>query len=174
MAYYQDKLLDNGMVLVSAYQTLSLSTVAGLLDNVRNRTLNMALELQSEIGSQDLKNITPAEVAQVDRTIINNIHGGTNYFASGQAQVTTHTQNIILGDRKQLETVLKQYGLSDEDVLKLSQAETADGQQKMGATVMGWIKKTAPKVIAAGVKLGVDAGQKLLTEWLKQHYGLGQ
>jgi hypothetical protein len=177
VALYQDLFeTENGMVLVAANRILSTSAVAGLLENVRNRTLNMALELQTELGEQDLKKITPAEKEQIDRTITTIIFGGTNVFASGQSQVNasiTGSQQVInVGNRAELDAVLKRSGLSDEDLEELSQAEKEDGPEKMGKGVMGWIKKTAPKVLAGGVKIGTEIGQKLLTEWLKHYCGL--
>ena len=42
----------------------------------------------------------------------------------------------------------------------------------MGSMVTGWIMKTAPKVLSGGVKVGAAVGQTLLTEFLKQYFGL--
>lgn len=172
---YQHELeLENGMVPVTVRQLLATSAVAGILETVRNRTLSMALELQSELGEQDLKKITPAEKEQVDRTITTVIYGGTNVFASGHSQVNASiSQQIIsVGNRADLDAVLKRSGLSDEDLAELSAAEKEDGPKTMGKGVMNWIKKTAPKVLAGGVKIGTEVGQKLLTEWLKQYCGI--
>lgn len=175
VALYQQELeLENGMVPVTAKQILAISAVGGLLETVRNRTLNMALELQSELGEQDLKKITPAEKEHVDRTITTIIYGGTNVFASGHSRVNANIsqQVISVGNRADLDAVLKRSGLSDEDLAELNEAEKEDGPQKMGTRVMGWIKTTAPKVLAGGVKIGTEVGQKLLTEWLKQYCGI--
>ena len=37
---------------------------------------------------------------------------------------------------------------------------------------MKWIKATAPKVLAGGVKMGAEVGKAVLTEMLMQYYGL--
>jgi hypothetical protein len=105
---------------------------------------------------------------------VNNIYGGTNYFASGKILhiETTNVQNITVGDIDQLESVLKSSGLSDEDLQKLLDAQKKDGGKAIGSSVTGWIKATAPKVLAGGVKIAAEVGQKLLTDWLKQYYGL--
>jgi hypothetical protein len=176
VALYQDEFqMENGMVLAAARQGLSISAVAGLLDNVRNRTLNMALEIQSEVGSDDLANITPAEITKVSQTINNYISGGTNFFASGQSQVSARfTQNIIsAGDRAQLDEALKKAGLDDADLQELTEAEKADGEKKMGTRVMDWIKKNAPKALVGGVKLGADITKEVLVAYLKQYTGAG-
>jgi len=39
--------------------------------------------------------------------------------------------------------------------------------------VKDWVKKTAPKVLSGGVKIGASVGQTLLLEYLKQYFGLG-
>jgi len=66
--YYQRRISNQGFYLISAWQEISTSGIVGMLDSVRNRVLNMALEIQTEIGDndQDLKKITPAESKKVD------------------------------------------------------------------------------------------------------------
>jgi hypothetical protein len=61
--------------------------------------------------------------------------------------------------------------VSEPELKELSGAVNQDGKT-MGANVAGWIKKTAPKVISGGVKVGFAIGQPLLTEFLKQYFGL--
>jgi hypothetical protein len=69
--YYQQKFIS-GYVLIAAWQEIPRSAVAAVLDTIRTRVLNMALEIQSEIGDTDvdLKDITPEESKKVDQTII--------------------------------------------------------------------------------------------------------
>jgi hypothetical protein len=176
VAYYQRKFFTGNLALIKAWQEVPKNVIVQVLDTVRNRTLKMALELQSELGSQDLTKITPAEVAQVDRTVVNNIYGGTNDFASGQSILhanTTISQNIICaGDKDELETVLRNSGVSDQDLKQLLDAQEKDGEKTMGSNVLAWIKTTAPKILAGGVQIATDIGQKLLTEWLMQYYGI--
>src|SRR5262249_34800693 len=153
--YYQEKIpTSKSTGLVAAYQEVARSAIVALVDTVRNRTLNMALELQSSFGDQDFGHITSAEIAQVDRTVVNNIYGGSNYFASGQSVLhasTINIQGIIgVGDKTQLEAVLRSSGLSDNDVAELSAAEKKDGEKTIGDRVKDWIKGAAPKVLAGG------------------------
>ena len=177
VALYQQELeMENGMVLVAARQILATSAVAGLLENVRNRTLSMALELQAELGDTDPKKITPAESQQIDKTITTYIFGGTNLFALDHSQVnasiSSSQQTINGGNRAELDAVLRRSGLSEEDLRELSQAEKGDGHQRMGNKVIEWIRKAAPKVLAGGVKIGTEVAEKLLKEWLMQYYGI--
>jgi hypothetical protein len=168
---YQADLID-GFALVSAWQEIPKSAVVELLDTIRNRTLNMALELKSEIGNNE--DLGAATAQRVDSIVVNSIYGSNVYLASGHANLNATTiQNFIsAGDRNQLDGVLRNSGLSDSDLRALSESMNGDGQEKMGSRVMQWIKTTAPKVLAGGVKIGTTVGQTLLTEWLKQYYGL--
>jgi hypothetical protein len=173
---YQSKFFQGEMALVKAWQHIPRSVLVQVLDTVRNRTLNMALELKGEIGTAgDIKEITSSEIAKVEKTVINNIFGGTAYFASGHGTITatTNTQNIIsVGNREQLNEVLKKAGLEDIDLEELSEAEKNDGEKKMGSRVMDWIKKNAPKAVVGGVKLGADITKEVLTAYLKQYTGI--
>lgn len=175
--YYQRKFL-NGFALVSAWQEVSRSTVVGLLDTIRTRVLNMALEIQAEIGDndQDLKKITPEESKKVDQTIITHIYGGNVYMSTGQSTMTASTvqhtqQNIVAGDWEHLSQVLRSAGVSDPELDELAGAVEHD-EKKLGPKVKAWIAKVGPKVLSGGVKIGVTVGQTLLLEYLKQYYGL--
>jgi hypothetical protein len=180
VAYYHEK-LQHEWQLFSAHQTVPKSAIAGIIDTVRTRVLNMALEIQSEVGEkdEDLKEITPEESKKVDQTIVNNIYGGNVYLSSGNSTMAATTiqqqqQNIVSGDWQHLERVLKDAGLTDPELKALSAAVESDGNQKLkdNGSVMKWIKATAPKVLAGGVKIGAEVGKAVLTEMLMQYYGL--
>lgn len=177
VAHYQNKLL-NGWQLFSAHQSVTTSVIAGIIDTVRTRVLNMALEIQSDVGErdEDLKKITPEESQKVDRTIVNNIFGGNVYVSTGQSTMTATTvqeqqQNIVAGDWEHLSKVLGSAGVSETELAELSTAIKTDGKT-MGVKVRDWIKKTGSKVLSGGVKVGVAVGQSLLLEYLKQYFGL--
>lgn len=180
VAYYQNK-LQSGWQLFSAHQTVPKSVIAGIIDTVRTRVLNMTLEIQTEVGEsdEDLKEITPEESKKVDQSIVNNIYGGNVYVSSGNSTMTATTiqqqqQNIVSGDWEQLASVLKNAGISGTELKELSAAVESDGNEKLkeDGSVMKWVKVTAPKVLAGGVKMGVEVGKAVLTEMLMQYYGL--
>ncbi|MGA3055769.1 MAG: hypothetical protein ABSD63_16305 [Candidatus Korobacteraceae bacterium] len=71
--YYQDKIENSkGMNLVAAYQEITQGALVELVDAVRTRVLNMALEIQSEVGENDvdLKHITPREAKKLDQAVV--------------------------------------------------------------------------------------------------------
>jgi hypothetical protein len=174
---YQHDLLD-GYTLMSANQTVPKAAIAGILDTVRNRVLNMALEVKSEIGETDadLERMAPQEAKKVDQSVVNNIFGGNVYVSTGESTMNAATiqhqqQNIVAGDWEHLTRVLHSAGMSEADVTELSEAVDRDGKT-LGNTVTGWIKKNAPKALSGGVKIGAAVGQNLLVEYLKQYLGL--
>jgi hypothetical protein len=174
IAYYARKIYQ-GYSLIHAVQEVPKGALVELLDTIRTRTLNMALEIQSEIGGvENLETISPATIAQVERSVITYIYGGTNIIASGQSQIAaSFNQTVIsVGDRAQLNEALKKAGLDDADLQELAEAERADGDKKMGARVMDWIKKNAPKAMVGGVKLGADITKEVLVAYLKQYTGV--
>jgi hypothetical protein len=175
--YYQSK-ISQGMSLVAAYQEIPRSGLVEVLEAVRNRTLNMALELKAELGEvQDISRVSAGHAAQIERVIVNNIFGGNVYVSAGQSTMNAITvqqqqQNIVAGDWAHLEEVLRNAGIDQPELDELSKADEQDGRT-MGSKVKGWIAKTAPKVLSGGVKIGATIGQTLLLEYLKQYYGLG-
>jgi hypothetical protein len=65
----------------NAWQEVPGSVFIGLIDTIRTRVLRLALELKDDLGEvhDQIKDL-PKE--QVDRSVINNIYGGTNIIAS--------------------------------------------------------------------------------------------
>jgi hypothetical protein len=176
VGYYQSKLIPD-FVCHAAWQEIAASTLAEVLDTIRNRTLNMALQIKDELGTSytELRKIDSREKeASIQNIIFQNTGGSTNVAfgqgsvdASGQVQVA-----INQGDRRALDEILTKAGLDKSDLKSLTEAIQEDGEKKPGMKVGEWIKSNAGKVLSGGVKVGVSIGQQLLTEWLKQHYGI--
>lgn len=120
VAYYQAKLKSPPWQLHSVHQAVPKSVIAGIVDTIRTRVLNMALEIQSDVGEkdEDLKQITPEESKKVDQTIVTNIFGGNVYLSAGQSTMTATTiqqqqQNIVTGDWEHLAKVLQGAGTGE-------------------------------------------------------------
>lgn len=174
---YQDRIqTQNGMVLVAAKQTLSTSAIVGLLDTVRNKTLNMALEIKAELGTsyKDLERAeSPQAEEKIRNIIIQNTGGSTNVaFGHSSLDASGQVQNsITIGDRGSLDRALISAGLNKDDLERLTQAMTGDGG-KLGNQVMRWAKDKGSKVLCAGMKVGQQIGTALLLKYLEAHYGI--
>lgn len=158
--FYQSRFFQGRYVLVSAWQEISKSTIVELLDSIRNRTLNMALQLKDELGTSyaDLSRIQAAETSKIQNIIFQNTGGNTNVaFGHASMDASAHTQNIVAaGDRQALESVLSNAGLEKADLEKLDEVIRADGGKKIGAKVKAWISEHGAKVlVGAGNLKGV-------------------
>jgi len=173
--YYQQKFLD-GYGLVSAWLVVSKNAFVEVLDTIRNRTLNMALQLKDELGTSyaDLRKIESKETqANIQNIIFQNTGGNTN-VAFGQANLDASGQSqtvIAVGDRQALDRVLSSAGLDKSDLDSLTEAIQVDGK-KPGNRVREWVKEKGSKVLSGGIKVGTKIGSEILTAWIKQHYGL--
>lgn len=168
VGYYQDKLID-GHVLVEAWQEIPFGAIAGMLDTIRTRVLNMALDIKSEIGDSDtaLNGIAPnsKDAETVNRIVINQIYGGTVYQGDQQS---INVQNVAVGNWEDLKKALLSFGIGERDVDELSHDMQADGKT-LGTTVKGWISRNSSKVFDRGLQVGVSVGTTILTELIKRH-----
>jgi hypothetical protein len=171
VARYQKEFMP-GHALVQAEQDVSYGAIVGLVDAVRNRVLNVALDIKSEIGEQDadLKKVRgSSEVAEkVNHIIVNHIYGGT-VFVGDQQMV--NVQNISVGNWEDLKKMLQSRGFQDAEIGELSQAIEQDGKT-LGAKVQSWIGRNAAKVWDHGLQLTTTVGAAVLTEYVKKHLGL--
>jgi hypothetical protein len=175
VVHYQEKLL-NGYICHSAWQEVPLNALVELLDTIRNRTLNMALEIKDELGTSyaDLRQANVSESdAKIQSIIFQNTGGNTNVsFDQSRLNVTDQIQQVLTaGDTKALDRLLTTAGLEQSDVHTLIEAMKIDGTQPRNK-VGDWIRNNGPKVLAGGVKIGSKIGSEILAAWIKQYYGL--
>ena len=178
IGYYMNRLpMSGGLQLVDAWQEIPRSAITQLLDTVRNRGLSLALELKDEVGDDDtaLKQLSQTSTEKVEQTVVQQIFQGTVYLASGNASMQIQNNTLTPGNWDQLAKPLSNAGIAPVAVDELSKEIAADktpAGSPLGTRVLDWIKKQAPNVVSGGVKIGASVGQSLLTEYLKQHYGI--
>lgn len=171
IAYYQEQFIQ-GHALLQAWQEVSHGAIAGMLDTVRTRVLNVALDIRGEIGESDadLRKVSRSSEAaeKVNHIVVNHIYGGTVYVGDRQ---TINSQSISVGNWGELSKALLALGIQEGEIKELSKAVEQDGK-RLGNGVKGWIGKNAAKVWDHGVQLGTSVGTAVLTEYLKRHFGL--
>ena len=167
--------MQGGFICHAAWQEISASAVAEMLDTIRNRTLNMALQIKDELGTSytNPSNIEPGETATKIQSIIFQNTGGNTTVAFGHANVDASQHQIVItvGDRQGLDKALASAGLEKQDLDTLTDAIKADGDEPRNK-VNEWIRMNASKVLSGGVKVGTHIGQEILTAWIKAHYGI--
>jgi hypothetical protein len=173
---YQNKVYE-GLTLMRAMQQLSPASLAGLLDGVRNRLLELALQVEREnpdageapIGSQ------PVAAARVERIVQNVlVYGGQNTIAAGE--VTQHVQQITTGAawdaiRQELEGV----GIPSYEIEGLRYALEVDGEATaagdLGPVTQGWIGRIAGKVASGALELAQGVSVEVVTQVILRALG---
>ncbi|MGA7695947.1 MAG: hypothetical protein WCA76_13055 [Candidatus Sulfotelmatobacter sp.] len=171
IAYYQDKLLDQ-CILLTAWQQVPKTAIAGVLDTIRTRVLTTAIDIkndldQSGVDLTKIKRDSP-ESERVQQTVVQHIYGPV-YIAVGDQVI--NTQNIAVGNWDDLRNVLKESGIDDADLSELH--DTLQYDKKMDSSGMkGWITRNAGKVLHQGLQVSTTVGTTILTELIKRHLGL--
>lgn len=175
--YYSDKFYG-GWRLNRAWQELPTSSIRGMLDNVRTRILQFALELKREIGDGELSADTapPEKVNSAVQTII---YGGTNIISptiAGDVQLIGQ-QVVVQGDFLSLSSALETIGVAKPHVAELETAiagDKADGaDQGYGSRVKGWLAKAGSYVAKEGGAAAVDVAKTAITTAVTSYFGLG-
>jgi hypothetical protein len=169
---YQSSLLE-GCVLMTAWQLVPMSAIAGMLDTIRTRVLTMAIDIrndseQSGVDLADIKQDSP-EAEKVQQTVVHNVYGNV-YLAAGSQVI--NTQSIEVGNWDDLRKVLEESGIDDGDLSELHQ--TIQHDKTIDSRVKGWITRNAGKVFDHGLQVGTSVGTTILTEFIKRYLGLSQ
>lgn len=176
VAYYQRKIAD-GYALNRAHQVLPRSVIVGICDTVRNRLLELAIEIQAEVGILTKPPEGPAR-ERVERSVTNIIYGGQNVIGSqiggGIAQASDSA--VIQGDFSTLSKALEQAGVGPEDLKDLRAAMESDASahpsSRFGGSVSQWIARLGAKVATASGNIAAGAVQSAATAAIKAYLGI--
>jgi hypothetical protein len=147
-------------VLVQAWQEVPTSFFDALIDTVRNRLLQLALELSAELGpsGEDTAAVPPESV---DRIVNYFIYGGSNVIAGNVGEVAqAGTMTIVKGDLVALSAALESLGVDKGDVSGLQGAIAEDNAAAPEAKSIG--AKTREWITTVAYKLGGTAGDAAL------------
>jgi hypothetical protein len=162
--------LYEGVDLVSAWRVVPRGLLIAIIDKVRNRILDLALELEKtapKTGQVD----APPLTADTKQTIVTNIYGGNQNLAMASANVT-QTVNINPGDWGALEKRLTELGVSESDIEQLHEAIKRDGgavDGEIGQETSRWLVRVMPRIES----LGIGATGSMLANLIGQFLGIG-
>lgn len=163
----------------SAKQLVSKPLLHGVIDAVRNKALQLALDLQADFpdaGETNGPTVQDKEVGNIVKYHFEtHIHGGTNTVGQGenvtqtvtvgQGEHVTQTVTVNQGDSAALMLALEKLGLGLEDRNALGEALEQDGNKPGNAVkeILGKIATGAIKIagevatgpVLAGVKLAI-------------------
>jgi hypothetical protein len=162
----------------NAWIQMEPTQIMNALVEVRSRLLDFALNLQDKLGDTE----NDAEAKKVAQTFDakamfqNTVIGDNATFILGDHNETTIKNSVKKGDFRSLASMLKGYGVNDNDINSLETSISQDigavdvEKRLFGPSVKGWMSKMLEKAINASwnIELGVAAG--LLTNALQAYY----
>lgn len=174
---YQDRLLE-GMALVQAWRPMSRATLAGLLDQVRNRILTFALEIEQEnpdAGEAPPGSDPPVPQERVNQIFNQNIYGGSNVIAAGNENVISDFE-LGVGDWDELAAHLRSQGLPDREIKMLREAVDDDGdvrgQKEPGSEVKSWVGRITSQSASGMLKLASASAPHVVAQTVLAYIGV--
>ncbi|WP_034160374.1 AbiTii domain-containing protein [Sphingomonas sp. ERG5] len=176
VAFYSKK-FSTDWHLNRAWQEIPINAVNGLLDTVRTRILQFALELQKELGdAEPSSQAAPPEA--VNNAVQTIIYGGNNIISptiAGNVQFIGE-QTVVQGDFFSLSSALSAIGVDQTHVTELESAISADkaeGADKgYGEKVKGWLAKAGTYVATEGGKAAVELAKNAATKAVMTYLGM--
>ena len=152
---------------------------SSIIDAVRSRLLEIALDLEKKGVVGEGMSFTPEEKARVSATTtyhIDTVQGVVGDIYGGSLN-QRFTLSIKKNDIESLKLELKKSGLQDSDLDQLESAIANDASRQVGhghfgSAVSDWVGTMVSKASAGTWDIGVAAAGSLLGEALKAYYGL--
>lgn len=174
---HEDVFLE-GMTLLRARRVVPRSRVIQIVDTVRNKVLEFALELKDEVGDAD-SGLDAIPQEQVERYVTQNFYGDNNIVGStvhgGSAQASRG--GVTQGDFASLGAALLGQNVSATDVAALKEALALDASipatdAQPGPATRAWITRVAATIAAAGKGIVVQVAERGLLALIKVYLGL--
>lgn len=182
VASYQSKFID-GYALNRAWQEIPISGIAELVDAVRTKVLQLALELENDVGDIDsvIAKGDTEKVAPIVQQVFNTVvYGGTALLGSqaGGSINVIDRQLIVAGDFRSLESQLRATGLEPSQIETLREIvaqhdHRVRSEKDLGPAIRAWITKVAKRFAQEGGKVAIDVAKKTLTAAILTYFGLG-
>lgn len=164
------RIVRQDMVLASAHRPVGREIFVGVIDGVRNRVLDLALELEQVVPEAGQPN-APEETKGKATDVVNTF----NFFAPSNVAVSSsdfkQTIKVAAGDEQALMQALRSYGVAEQEIESLQQAIADDRAEVGGANppqpgsrVLGWMAKVTSE-IGTGTAVG------LIVEAVKAFFG---
>lgn len=161
--------------LVEASKVLSLSSIAGLLETVRNRVLDFVLEIEKQFPDVGEASFDKDSVDEktVDKIVQMNFYGDTVVVNGAE---TVNVQIVKQGDFDSLSRFLKSMGFDEAKIGELHQAIEEDGVPKskkgMGKKIAGWLTKNVGVAAVAAGSAAASTGGTKVAEALFKFFGI--
>lgn len=160
------------MVLVGATRTLPRQLFVGILDAVRNRALDLALELEKvvpEAGEPGASQDTRDRAGQVINTY--NFNGSNSNIAISSSQVSQTVTLPSSGDEAGLMRYLAAVGVAPQQLVQLEEALAEDRAEAGGIDPPSAGERVRLWAGRAATAIGTGASGDLVFEAIKAYFG---
>lgn len=163
------------MQLMGASQPISHASLVGIVDIVRNRVLEFAMQIEGvspQAGEIDASPVvSPERVGQLYQTII---VGNVSNLAHGSPGAVQTSIVIQPGDLAALQRYLADLGVGGDDIKELETTLAAEKDaQGLGPKTTGWLAKLASKGVGVAGKVGGGVATGLINKAILQYLGIG-
>ncbi len=172
--FYQDRLMER-MIWVEGWRSLSRSAVSGTLDQIRNRVLSFALEIEAanpNAGEASPGTPSPVPIQRVDQIFNTYILGGQNVVASGSnARISDFAQTIR--GWADLDAELERLGIPQDDRLELKAAldsDLASGNSELGEKASSWLGRVTSRIAGGTLALPANVTANLIAEAIARYF----
>lgn len=157
---------------------VACNQIAGILEQIRTRLLDWALQLEAEGVLGEGLTFSETEKRRVEMSqgiSINNFQGVLGNVSNSQVQQNLN-MTITPGNFSSLASYLANHDVSAEDLRDLENAVRQDPQPddktKLGDYVSAWIGKMIGKAAQGGWNISLGAAGNLLASAIAKFYGL--
>lgn len=165
----------SGMYCLGAWNPISASTLAAILDTVRTRILEFAIEIERENpnAGEAYLNEQPISPEYVRSTFNTVILGNVGNLAQGSSDIK---QDVHQGDLESLKKCLLGIGISKSDLRELDTSLAYDERvgirNKIGTHTKEWIGKVSEKVPSGAEQVSTSVLTSLITKAISVYLGL--
>ena len=179
VAKYQSSLVEGPMSLTSARIVMSRAQITEFIDQIRNRVLTFALEIEGENPdageSPPGADPPPVASAKIEQLYITNVLGGQNVVASGSDNIISDFEQVTQGDWGALDKALEAFGVTPAEREDLLAAIGDDGElagDDPGPAVQRWLGAMSAAGARGTTKLAPGVTSSMIATVVMQHLGL--
>jgi hypothetical protein len=164
--------------LVAAHRVVTSAQIRGVVDNVKTRVLNLALDLERIAPDAGETNSPTPDPVAVTTIVQNNIYGGTTNLAVGGIGVSQQATVVHPGDLESLLLAAAEAGLSEADVRDLRDAVTrdqADSDELLtepGPGVRDFLGRQVLRMGGVAEKVGIGASGGIVAALVRAYFRL--
>jgi hypothetical protein len=168
-----------GWNCLSAWKAIPYNALVSLIDTIRTRILNFALEIEREspdAGEAPLDK-PPLAQEQVSQVFNTYIIGNVQNIATGSSNLSQTVElSIGEGNLDELKNYLGSKGIKDTDLQELEESIREDSKEeigkKPGGKVQAWVRKMASKAASGAWNIGTSVAGDILEKALSKYFGL--